>query len=80
MPPGQEVASFATYPEAQHAVDMLSDEGFPVEHLAIVGTDLRQVENITGRMSWGRAIISGSVCSSVRCWRWWAPARWEARR
>lgn len=48
MPPGEEVASFATYAEAQHAVDMLSDEGFPVEHLAIVGTDLRQVETITG--------------------------------
>nr|WP_300340450.1 general stress protein [Actinomyces sp.] len=61
MPPGEEVASFASYPEAQHAVDMLSDEGFPVEHLAIVGTDLRQVENITGRMSWGRAIISGAA-------------------
>ncbi|ETJ02842.1 MAG: hypothetical protein Q605_AUC00928G0002 [Actinomyces urogenitalis DORA_12] len=61
MPPGEEVASFATYAEAQHAVDMLSDEGFPVEHLAIVGTDLRQVETITGRMSWGRAIVSGAV-------------------
>ena len=37
----------------------LSDEGFPVQYLAIVGTDLRQVENITGRMSWGRAVASG---------------------
>ena len=59
MPPGEEVASFATYAEAQHAVDSLSDEGFPVQYLAIVGTDLRQVENITGRMSWGRAVASG---------------------
>ena len=59
MPQGEEVASFATYAEAQHAVDSLSDEGFPVQYLAIVGTDLRQVENITGRMSWGRAVASG---------------------
>lgn len=61
MPQGQEVASFATYGQAQHAVDALSDEGFPVQYLAIVGTDLRQVEHITGRMSWGRAALSGAL-------------------
>ncbi|WP_243118251.1 general stress protein [Actinomyces wuliandei] len=60
MPRGEEIASFATYAEAQHAVDALSDEGFPVQYLAIIGTDLRQVERITGRMSWGRAIASGA--------------------
>lgn len=61
MPQGEEVASFATYPEAQAAVDSLSDDGFPVHYLAIIGTDLRQVENITGRMSWGRAVASGAA-------------------
>ncbi|MGK2348962.1 general stress protein [Actinomyces sp. W5033] len=61
MPQGEEVASFATYPQAQAAVDSLSDAGFPVQYLAIVGTDLRQVENITGRMSWGRAVASGAA-------------------
>ncbi|WP_315502681.1 general stress protein [Actinomyces radicidentis] len=60
MPRGEEVASFTTYSEAQAAVDSLSDEGYPVQVLAIIGTDLRQVENITGRMSWGRAAIQGA--------------------
>ena len=60
MPEGEEVASFATYAAAQHAVDSLSDDGFPVQYLAIVGTDLRQVETITGRMSWGRAVAAGA--------------------
>lgn len=60
VPTGEEVASFATYAEAQHAVDSLSDDGFPVQYLAIIGTDLRQVERITGRMSWGRAVASGA--------------------
>ncbi|WP_244924884.1 general stress protein [Actinomyces bowdenii] len=59
MPRGEEIASFATYAEAQHAVDALSDEGFPVQYLSIIGTDLRQVERITGRMSWGRAVVTG---------------------
>lgn len=61
MPQGEEVASFASYVEAQAAVDALSDNGFPVQYLAIIGTDLRQVENITGRMSWGRAVASGAA-------------------
>ncbi|WP_257210919.1 general stress protein [Actinomyces ruminis] len=61
IPRGDEVASFATYAEAQHAVDSLSDAGFPVQHLAIIGTDLRQVERITGRMSWGRAVANGAM-------------------
>lgn len=61
LPQGEEVGSFASYAEAQHAVDSLSDDGFPVEYLAIVGTDLRQVEQVTGRMSWGRAIASGAM-------------------
>ncbi|MDU0347691.1 general stress protein [Actinomyces sp. MRS3W] len=60
IPRGDEVASFSTYAEAQHAVDSLSDSGFPVQYLAIIGTDLRQVEHITGRMSWGRAVANGA--------------------
>ncbi|WP_240038257.1 general stress protein [Actinomyces procaprae] len=61
IPRGDEVASFTTYAEAQHAVDSLSDSGFPVQYLAIIGTDLRQVERITGRMSWGRAVANGAM-------------------
>ena len=38
MPRGEEVASFASYAEAQHAVDSLSDDGFPVQFLTIIGT------------------------------------------
>lgn len=60
LPQGEEIASFTTYAQAQHAVDSLSDEGFPVQLLSIIGTDLRQVERITGRMSWGRAVAGGA--------------------
>lgn len=53
------VASFATYPEAQQAVDLLSDRRFPVERVAIIGEDLRFVEQVTGRQGFGRAALSG---------------------
>jgi hypothetical protein len=45
------VASYATYPEAQRAVDRLSDAQFPVQHVQIVGLDLRLVERVTGRLT-----------------------------
>ncbi|MGQ1796059.1 general stress protein [Kocuria oceani] len=48
-----------TYAEAQQIVDALSDEGFPVEHVRVVGTGLRSVEQVTGRMTNGKAALYG---------------------
>ncbi|GAA2384529.1 general stress protein [Dactylosporangium salmoneum] len=53
------VARFADYAGAQQAVDYLSDNGFPVERTAIIGTDLRLVENVLGRLTIGRAAVAG---------------------
>jgi hypothetical protein len=53
------VASFSSYDEAQAAVDRLSDDGFPVEHIDIVGSDLRLVERVTGRLTKGGAATAG---------------------
>ncbi|MCZ7417371.1 MULTISPECIES: general stress protein [unclassified Streptomyces] len=55
------VASFDTYGEAQAAVDRLSDAKFPVEHLDIIGTDLRTVERVTGRFTKGSAAAAGAA-------------------
>jgi hypothetical protein len=57
---GRSVASYATYDEAQHAVDHLSDSGFPVENTEIIGTDLQLVERVTGRLTRGRAAMAGA--------------------
>ncbi|MFD8386673.1 general stress protein [Streptomyces sp. NPDC059679] len=43
------VVSYKTYREAERAVDHLSDHGFPVESVAIIGQDLRVVEQVIGR-------------------------------
>ena len=60
IPRGQVVGSYDTYAEAQKAVDWLADQEFPVQHVAIVGTDLRMVENVTGRLTRGRAALAGA--------------------
>jgi hypothetical protein len=55
------VASFGTYEEAQGAVDRLSDGGFAVENLDIVGSDLRLVERVTGRLTKQKAAGAGAA-------------------
>lgn len=59
--PQEVVATFATYAEAQRAVDHLSDERFPVEGVAIVGRDLMLVERVTGRKGYGQAALQGAA-------------------
>ncbi|WP_127571376.1 general stress protein [Georgenia faecalis] len=61
LPKGTAIASFETYLEAQKAVDQLSDREFPVEHTTIVGTDLRMVERITGRLTYPRVALAGAM-------------------
>lgn len=51
---------FADYTQAQRLVDRLSDSGFPVEQVQIVGTGIRTVEQITGRVTKGRAALYGA--------------------
>lgn len=52
---------YDTYDEAQRAVDHLSDKSFPVENVLIVGTDLKQLERVTGRLTQGKLAAGGAV-------------------
>ena len=61
QPPAGQVSlgSYDTYAEAQGVVDYLADHHFEVQHAQIIGSDLRMVEQITGRLTWTRALLSG---------------------
>jgi hypothetical protein len=63
---GVQVGSYDSYEQAQAAVDYLSDEKFPVENVTIIGSDLRQVERVTGRLTWGRVLAAGAAGGA-----WW---------
>ncbi|AAZ55302.1 hypothetical protein Tfu_1264 [Thermobifida fusca YX] len=54
------IASYATYAEAQRLVDRMSDRGFPVEHVRIIGDGVRTVEQVTGRMTKVKAALAGA--------------------
>ena len=50
---------YERYEQAQKAVDFLSDNEFPVQNCLIVGTDLKQVERVTGRLTNGKVALGG---------------------
>jgi hypothetical protein len=58
------VASYPSYAEAQKAVDNLSDKGFPVEGVLIVGVDLKLVEQVLGRLTVLRAAGRGALAGA----------------
>jgi hypothetical protein len=49
------------YARAQHVVDFLSDQGFPVQNVEIVGTELRSIERVTGRLTRGKIAAAGAL-------------------
>jgi hypothetical protein len=54
------VAAYDNYPDAQRAVDVLSDHRFPVDRVAIVGNDVHLVEQAVGRTTVARAALAGA--------------------
>ncbi len=60
----QSLAVYDDYQAAQKSVDYLSDHKFPVEQCMIVGTDLKRIERITGRLTTGRVALGGALSGS----------------
>ncbi|WP_258059727.1 MULTISPECIES: general stress protein [unclassified Rathayibacter] len=61
IPRGEILATFDTYQEAQAAVDVLARADFPVRQLAIIGNELKSVERVTGKLTWGRVALAGAA-------------------
>ncbi|MET0188382.1 MAG: general stress protein [Pseudonocardia sediminis] len=61
----RQVAVFDHYAAAERAVDHLSDIGFPVEKVAIVGHDLTYVEQVTGRLTFPGAAWRGALTGAL---------------
>jgi len=66
------IGSYRNYTDAERAVDYLSDHGFPVERVAIVGRGLTTYEQVTGRLTTGRAAgnsaLSGAIIGALFGW------------
>jgi hypothetical protein len=64
-PSGLPIGTYPTYEKAQEAVDYLSDNHFPVENVSIVGTDLRLIEQVTGRLTRGRVVRAAAITGGM---------------
>jgi uncharacterized membrane protein len=61
MPRGDVLGTYDTYEEALAVVDRLSKAELDVSKLSIVGNDLKTVEHVTGRLTYGRAAAGGAA-------------------
>jgi len=55
------IAEFDNYASAQAAVDLLADKDFEVGTVRIVGHDLKSVEQIIGKRTYGRSALYGAL-------------------
>ncbi|MFJ1543268.1 general stress protein [Micromonospora chalcea] len=66
------IASYPTYTDAEQAVDHLSDQHFPVEHVAIVGRGLHFYEQVLGRRTLAKAAgyqaAGGAILGALFGW------------
>ncbi len=55
------LGTYATYVEAQHVVDKLAKADFDVRQLSIIGSDLKTIERVTGKLTYGRSALAGAA-------------------
>ncbi|WP_326624199.1 MULTISPECIES: general stress protein [unclassified Streptomyces] len=63
--PRRPVDTYETYRGAERTVDHLSDQGFPVQRVAVIGQDVCLVEQVIGRMDYGRAALHGAASGAL---------------
>jgi hypothetical protein len=65
QPARRVVASYKSHDDAVRAVDYLAENKFPIERVAIVGRELEVVEQVTGKLTAGDAVMRGAITGAV---------------
>jgi len=61
VPTGDVVGEFTNYGDAVTLVDRIVAGGFAAHLIAIVGSDLKSVERVRGRLTYGRVALNGAL-------------------
>ncbi len=61
LPQGDIISTYDHYADAMHAVDRLARANFPVSQVSIMGNDVRSVERVTGKLTYGRVALMGAL-------------------
>ena len=59
------IATTDSYAAAEGIVDRLADTRFPVEHVSIVGRDLKYAEKVVGHLNAWKAAASGAASGAI---------------
>jgi hypothetical protein len=61
IPKGDPLGTYESYHEAQQVVEKLAKSDFDVTKLAIIGNELKTVERVTGKLTYGRVAVGGAA-------------------
>lgn len=61
VPTGYVVGQYRNYTDAAAVVERLIEGEFPASQIAIVGSDVKLVERVRGRLGYGRVAYSGAI-------------------
>lgn len=61
IPKGEVISTYDTYHDAQLAVDALARANFPVSQVSILGNDIRSVERVIGKLTYGKVALMGAL-------------------
>lgn len=61
VPTGYVVGQYRNYTDAAAVVERLIEGDFPAAQIAIVGSDVKLVERVRGRLGYGRVAYSGAI-------------------
>ena len=64
VPQGETLATFTDYKQAVKYVEGMIENNFPARLVSIIGTDLKTIESIKGRLGYGRVSLSGALTGS----------------
>lgn len=61
LPQGVELGQFENYADVSVVINKLGEAEFPLRNLVIIGNDLKNVEQVTGRQNYLRSAIKGAT-------------------
>lgn len=61
IPTGHSLGEFASYPAATEFVNKLIEGDFTASKISIIGSDLKLVERVRGRLGYGRVALGGAL-------------------
>lgn len=64
VPEGETLKTFTDYKLAVKFVEGMIENDFPARLVSIIGTDLKTVESIKGKLGYGRVALSGALTGS----------------